>query len=247
MKRKIGILLFICSLIFLFAGIDFNLTGNIVREYFQSQFILMHLIGIFLFIGSIIMLTSKKSLDAIIIPTGAGTWDPVEKMYSADEERTKTALKHKRDLKGDRYFVISGYKGKGKKGIKEGQSYSIYKFLRKHGIKPSQMIVEGKSHDTLENVLYTLKKLKKKKEKNGIKKSWDIAFVSYPGHLERFEDFEEKAVKKGLIRKNDFKLKETSEDKHYEKFLLRQLFHKYKLATIGKYKSKKGGIKYLEK
>ena len=117
------------------------------------------------------------------------------------------------------------------------------------------MIIEGKSHDTLENVVYTLKKVKEREEREGVKRPWDIAFVSYPEHLNRFKDFEEEAVKKGLIGKNDFrfhkirtfpKWKNRREQRHnekeYESNPLRILTHKYKLMSIDRYKGKREDI-----
>ncbi len=251
MKKGIGGITLLFSVVLLSIGIG-GITGNVTGSYFQGRFLFIHIAGFVLLLVSILILTERKTLDAIIIPTGGGDWDYDEKMYSADRDRTKEAMKHKGELRKERYFVISGYKGKSKGDIREGQSYSIYKFLRRHGIKPSQMIVEGKSHNTLENALYTLKKLKDKKEKEGTKETWDIAFVSYPGHLERFEDFENEAVKKGLISQDDFrfhkiKTEETPDEKNYENSILRKVKHNYKLATMGRYKSKKGGIKYSEK
>lgn len=67
-------------------------------------------------------------------------------------------------LKDDGYFIISGYKGEDREEISSGQAYSIYKFLRKQGIKPIRIMVEGKSHDTLENVVYTLRKIRIEKK-----------------------------------------------------------------------------------
>lgn len=251
MRRKIpGVIFLIVSVTLLSIGME-GITGSTINNYFQGTFLFIHIFGLALLLASVLILTSRKTLDAIIIPTGGGNWDYDEKMYSMDRDRAKKAIEHKKELRGDKYFVISGYKGKSKEDIKEGQSYSIYKFLRRYGIKPSQMIIEGRSHDTLENALYTLKKLKEKKEKKGIEEPLDIAFVSYPGHLKRFEDFENEAIKKGLIDKNDFNFhkietKETPEDKNYEKSIMRILKHKYKLVTMEKYKSKNGEIKYLK-
>ena len=91
--------------------------------------------------------------------------------------------------------------------------------------------------------LYTLKKVKDKEQKQGEEKPWDIAFVSYSGHLKRFEDFEKEAIKKGLFDKNDFRFHkistgENKEEKGYENNPLRRLLHRLKLLTMGKYKLK---------
>ena len=71
--------------------------------------------------------------------------------------------------------------------------------------------------------------------------------------------FEEEAIRRGLIEKEDFefykirtfpKWKERKEqrpkEKEYESNTLRKLAHRYKLASMRRYKSKRGGIKYIE-
>ena len=183
MKRKIGILLFICSIIFLLIGIDFNLTGNFIREYFQSQFRLMHLIGIFLFINSIVILVSKKGLEAIVVPTGGIITENIERADEAGKNYDKDK---------NQYYVISGELED--KTLKNSGRTDIYRELRKYGIKPSQMIVEGKSSDSLENVMYTLKRLKKDTK--------EISFVSYPLHLKKFKYIMSKAKEECLAPKN---------------------------------------------
>ena len=249
-KNIIGTVLFVMGLAFLLEPASFNITGNVILENSQIGFSYFYIVGITFLFASMVIFASRQSLDAIIIPTGGGEWDPENQMYSQDRERAKTAIEHKKELKGDKYFVISGHKGEGKENIRKGQSYSIYKFLRRHGIKPSQMIVEGKSHNTLENVLYTLKKIKEREEKDGVKRPWNIAFVSYPGHLKRLEDFENEAVRKDLVDKKDFKFHKIStggytEGRAYERSPLRRLLHRYNLISMGRYKSKVGGIKYI--
>lgn len=248
-RKKIGLFLFGVSLILFSAGLMSSMTGGIIGAKIIN-FSVFQILGFCFFIGSLILLMSRQSLDAIVIPTGGGKWNPESQMYSEDEERAKKGFSEGEKLKKEGYYVISGYKGEGIKEMQGGQSYSIYKFLRNHGVKPSKMIVEGKSHDTMENVLYTLKKLKEKEEKNGVERPWNIAFVSYKDHLKRYNDFETEAIKKGLVNKNDFEFheiptNENSEEKDYETSPMRKILHRYKLATIGKYKLKDGGIKYV--
>ena len=67
--------------------------------------------------------------------------------------------------------------------------------------------------------------------------------------MKRFEDFEDASIRRGLIGKKDFifhkiKTKETPEEKDYEKSVMRKILHNYKIATMGRYKSGEGGIKY---
>ena len=238
-KRVIGIFGFVLGIFFILQNI--SITGNVISDYIQN-FSFQNIIGLAIIFISLFLLIERKSLDAI--PTGGGVFDEKEGMYSQDRDRARTALEHGGDLEEKGYFVISGYKGKNKKEISEGQSYSIYKFLRRHGIKPKDMVVEGQSHDTLQNVVYTLKKIKAKEQKEGDKRPWHIAFVSYPRHLERFEDFVEQAEKKGIVNKGDFIFhkiptgKNSEEEKRYENNPARRLSHLAKLATMERYKQK---------
>lgn len=144
------------------------------------------------------------------------------------------------------YYVISGEKGD-VKHLRDSQRYGIYKHLRKMGVIPNNMIVEGKSHDTEENLLYSLKKLSEKLEARPV----EVGFVSYPGHLNRFEDFYKKAIKKGLIDESDFvfhkiETDETNEEKAYEQNPARKVLHRYKIARVGRYRAEKGGIKHMK-
>jgi len=198
--------MFLLSIIFLSIGIK-GITGNIIKEYFQGDFLSLHIIGLVFLLVSFLILSSRKTLDAIIVSTGD---------EKSDIERPKKASKQKA-----KYYVISGEIDK-TRPIKEQQTATIYRELRKQGIKPSQVKIEGKSGDTLENALYSLKKLK------GMK---NIGIVSYPQHLKRFKYIINKAQEENLIPNNlnitYIPTKETSKDKIYG--FLGLLKEKYRL------------------
>jgi uncharacterized SAM-binding protein YcdF (DUF218 family) len=179
------------------------------------------ILGFIFLIGSFATSISRKNLDAIIIPTGPS--------FEECRERTIRAIKEYRG-KDTKYFVISGEKGKPK--LRESQRYGIYKELRKHNIKPSQMIIEGKSSDTLENALYSLTKLKKME---------NIGIVSYPKHLERFKYIIDKAKNEKLIPANIT----------IEYIPTKQTFIEWIYGTLAnikeKYRLKKGINKILKK
>src|SRR3972149_5631728 len=85
----------------------------------------------------------------------------------------------------------------------------------------------------------------------GITGPLHIGVATYHGHFRRFNEFHKKAVEKGLIGRADFRLHEiptpeTGEERRYESSLLRRLAHRFKLENIGRYKSKKGGVKHAE-
>ena len=147
-KNRIGIIFLFIGLIFLLAPISFSITGNVIGEDSELYFNPMYVLSLIFFIFSFIVFVSRQSLDAIIIPTGGGEFDFEEEMYSQDRDRAQKALRRENRLEKEGYFVISGYKGKTKEEIREGQSNSIYKYLRKHGDKPREIMDEGKTHDS---------------------------------------------------------------------------------------------------
>lgn len=178
LKNKLSVILLICALIFLMVEIKFSLTGNVTSEYFGGKLFLIRIIGFVLLFISILMLTTNKSLDAVIIPTGD--------LYERNIRRAKKGVE-----KSAKYYLITGYIDKNKP-VKESQIAEIYNELRKYGIKPSQMKIESESKDSLDNILYSLNKLK------GLKR---IGIVSYPEHLKRFEYIINKGKKEGIINK----------------------------------------------
>ena len=222
MKKQIGLITLLFSIALLSVGVK-GITGNVVAEYFQGRFLFGHFFGLILLFISIFLLTSKKSLDAIIIPTAGEKEEDLERTRRVKKVKTK-------------YYLISGEREEDKP-FKETSRATIYKELRKYGIKPSQMKIEGKSGDTLENTLYSLKKLK------GMK---NIGVVSYPQHLKRFEHIINKAKEENLIP-NNLKVTfiptdETSKEKIYGSLGL--LKEKYRLRygiTEGK-KHKTGWV-----
>jgi uncharacterized SAM-binding protein YcdF (DUF218 family) len=179
-KREKVLILFILSMIFFSLNFVPKINGNIIGT-FLNVLNIPSLLGIIFLMGSFAASVFKQNLDAIIIPTGNS--------FKEDRKRTIKAIEKYKE-EGTKYFVISGEKGKPK--LSESQRYGIYKELRKHNIKPSQMIIEGKSSNNLENALYSLTKLKEMET---------IGIVSYPKHLERFKDIINKAKKEKLIPK----------------------------------------------
>jgi len=224
-KRLIGILLLVCSVVLMFFGFDFNITGNFVKNYFEGNFIFIHILGfVFLFV-SVILLTSRKTLDAIIIPTGGETKEDIERASRAGKEKIKV-----------KYFIISG--GRGANPLPESERANIYRELRRHGIKPSQIKIEGKSSDTLENVIYSLKKFKDFKK---------IGIVSYPQHLNRFEYIINKAKEEGIINK-DVEIEKIPTKQTAKQFIygiLGNVKERYRLR-YGIRKAEEGGVGKFE-
>ena len=103
-----------------------------------------------------------------------------------DQKRLEKAMESYTGMKNKPYILISGE-------IPLQQVYSqMYKPLREHGVKHSEFIIERKSQDTLENFLYSIKRLKKKEINN-------IRIATNPTQYWRFKLFEKEAKKEGLI------------------------------------------------
>ena len=184
MGRKItGITFLIASLILLGIGIK-GITGNIINNYLQGKFLFMHLIGFALLLVAIVILTSGKSLEGVIVPTGSS--------YEADKERARGGIKKYEEDKS-RLVIISGTVDGGK--FIGSQPMKIYKEMRKGGVPKENFIFESKSHNTRENVLYTCEKLKEK----GID---EVIVVTDKPHAKRFEMLFNKAKKEGYAPKN---------------------------------------------
>ncbi len=242
-KLSIGLLFLGSSIAFLLISFNPTISGGVIN--INTGISPIFVAGLIFFILALAVFISRQTLEAIIIPTGT---------LEADILRTDTAVKEREKLKKTGYFVISGYYPHGNlEGIRKSQDYRIYKRLREYDPKviPAEMMVEGQSHDTLENTLYSLKKIKQRAEKEGRTGALDVGIVTYPDHFKRFKDFYKKAVERGLIGKGDFRLHEiptpeTEEDRKYEANPLRHLSHQFKLATMGRYRSERGGIKQAE-
>ena len=175
MKKLVGFL-FIC-LSFVFLSWKFIITGAVVgfaEGHFPGFFILF----LVFFIVGIFLLTSQRTLDAIILPTGNDF---------SGRLRTEKAIKTYARQK-TRKIIISGRRGK--KG--NSQADWMYDQLRKAGIREQDIERENRSVDTIENVLYSSKKF------GGAK---SIGVVTYPDHFRRFKIILDHAKKEGLVNK----------------------------------------------
>jgi uncharacterized SAM-binding protein YcdF (DUF218 family) len=224
MRRRNGlsILSLIASAIFLLISFKPSLTGGFIGINLDIS--PLYLISSVFFLVSILIFATRQTLDAIMIPTGT---------READKERTDKAVEEYYLGRGADFLLISG---RIDRPIETSQVYDIYKRLKGYGIKQEEVQVEGRSANTLENVLFSLEKLKKRGAK-------DVGIASNPMHLDRFEYIIEKAKESGIIDR-DFRVHrlETSEDlkqKWYE--LLAGLKYRYKLreGIPAEYKPKK--------
>lgn len=90
-----------------------------------------------------------KHRDAAIV-LGAALWN--NKPSPALRERLNTALQLYRTGRID-MFILSG--GLGKWGVDRTEAEAMKIYLKQHGVSPTKMLLEGKSRNTKENLLYT--------------------------------------------------------------------------------------------
>jgi len=194
------ILFFIGILLFVIPLTGFSINGAVigVSEIIPQDYFI--LAGAVLLVFSIMILTSESGLEkitseenrtAIVIPTGD---------EEANKIRAEAAVNKCRQISQDEkpYLFITGKLSKNDLGkIKpDAEVRDIYTVLRQEGeIKPSEMILEKESKDTLENFLYSLKKF----EEKGINK---IYLATNPLHYARFKMFEQEAKKQGYLDKS---------------------------------------------
>jgi len=159
--KKLSLVLLLVGFVFLFLSVDIIFTGAVIGTNIEIKNILFFVFSLTFFMASLILFVVNKSLESLVIPTGT---------LEADQKRVGTVMRsHSHTKEPKPYVLVSGEIQRDERGRpeKESQQYSIYKELREHyGLKPSDFIIEGKSRDTLENFLYSIKKLKRKKMVN---------------------------------------------------------------------------------
>ncbi len=221
-KNQIGLFSLATALFLLFSPIVFKFTGYFVNDSLYN-FSIKNIILILFLVASFVVLVIKSGLDVLVIPTGPDHQENVERADRAIKEYKKN---------GAKYFLISG-KIADDRILKNSRRADIYRRLRKAGIKPKQMKIEGKSSNTIENILYTLDKLSK--EDGPLK----VGFVSYPGHLRRMKDIYDKAVKENMVDPERIQFEkvetaETPEERAYEAYPVRKFFHRLLVGKIKK-------------
>ena len=186
MKKLPFVFLFI-GFVFLFLSVNVTFTGAVTGTYIKITNNLFFIFSLASFIVSFVLFVVNKSLESLVIPTGT---------LDEDEKRVETAMRSYTHTKEPRpYVLVSGEIQRNEKGKpkKQSQQYLIYKELReRYQLKPSDFIIEGKSKDTLENFLYSVKKLKRKGVNN-------MKIATNSTQYWRFKLFEREAKKEGLI------------------------------------------------
>jgi len=184
--KKIFLTLLLVGFVFLFLSVDTTFTGAVIGADVKITNTLFFIFSLIFFASSFVLFVINKSLESLVIPTGT---------LEADQKRVETAMRSYTRTKNKPYVLVSGEIHRDEKGQaeKESQQYSIYKGLREnYGLKPFDFIIEGKSRDTLENFLYSIKKL----ERKGIN---HIKIATNPTQYWTFKLFEREAKREGLV------------------------------------------------
>ena len=181
-KFAIGFFFLLIAIVSLLFSFNQSMTGNAIGTNGNTSY--FYLISLISFIFSFLILTSRQTLDAILIPTGD---------LSPELKRTRRAYE---EGGKDQIYLISGRIDRPL--TPERENYRIYKQLREHGVPVRNIKIEAKSGTTLENVLESLKKLKQMG-------AHDVGIASYRTHLDRFEYVINKAKEEGLIGE-DFRI-----------------------------------------
>jgi len=185
--KKLSLSFFIMGIFLIISSFNPSITGAIIGTEVNLSRYALFVFGLTLMCVSSIMYLRSKSLEAIIIPTGGN---------ALNEKRIKAAMEDYASERGDKpYVLVPGLIDRDSKGRVDPktQQYKIYKELRdRYNLKPSDMIIEGKSTDTLENFLYSLDKLKKKNVNH-------LRIATSPTQYWRFKLFEDEAKEEGLI------------------------------------------------
>jgi len=205
--NKIGVIVFFISIILFGISFSQTITGNVFSEN-VSEINWLRFITIGLFIISLFMMSMRKSLDMLIIPTGGKT---------QNDQRVKRALEEDKK-RGIDYYLISGVKDT--KELKNTQRADIYNQLREYGIPPKRIKVSG-GENTNENAEEAVKKIK------GMENLHRIGIVSYPAHLDRFKQAIEK-YKSDLPKGIEFERVETEQTAKQGAYsFLNNIYQKY--------------------
>ena len=224
MKKVIAALLLIAGFAMIFSAGRVGVTGDSISSG-SGAISFAEIEGLIIIFVSIAIFVSRKSLDAIILPTGR-----------EDILRARKGAESKEALRPEGYYIISGVQDTQK--LKDSHRYKMFRELENYGISPRQMSIEGDSKDTGENLVNSLKRIKGIYEKGSRKEGpINVGIVSYPQHLRRLMDFYEARIKDGTFGKNDFRIykirtEESLKNKLYEISLPQILLHNYKLNSI---------------
>lgn len=188
MKKVFGFPLLGLSLFFLIWRIKFDFTGNFINNYFSSGFMIIHILGILFLVGALGILVEGKGLEGVVVPTGPS--------YRADHQRALGGVK-KYDENRSSLVIITGEmnNSKSERSFIGSQPMRIYKEMRKSGVPRDHFVFESLSHNTQENVLYILEKLKEKKIN-------EITVITDKPHAKRFEMMFNKSKKQGIAPEN---------------------------------------------
>ena len=183
--RILALAFFMAALAIMFLGSPSSLSGYAVYSgsyHAQSYF---YLLSVVFLVISFLLFTYRRTLDVLMIPTEAST--------TRIRAKSRTAAKWYKEH-GAKVIVASGGEMPFLDRAYKNEAEVVRDELRKAGVSDSHIYVEGNSRDTVENVIFTLRKMYARGEHVR-----DIGIVSYPSHLDRFETIIKDGQDKGDI------------------------------------------------
>jgi len=178
-----------------------SITGNVILSNGIGPSIGVFISVMFL-AAAMVLMVSKVSLDAILIPCS--------NEEGLTQKRAKRAVKAHTEYPGA-LIVASGGNTPGLNPNYSSEAHIAYEELRKAGIKPKYMKMETHSKDSIDNIKLSLKKIP------GAKK---IGIVSNRHQIERLERIIDKGKEEGAIpedlRVYGIKTHESLKERIYE-------------------------------
>ncbi|MCK5624679.1 hypothetical protein KAI04_02460 [Candidatus Pacearchaeota archaeon] len=204
MKKISGFILLILAFIVFFFE-KFSVTGNIIKDNFNMNFLPLNLIVIGLLLASILIFTSKKSLDYLLIPDGS---------EGLLKKRKQTTIKEFERREGNikKVYIMKGKDSeedilKLGKMLKGGERVGIVTFPE-HYLEYRELIRKAKRDHRFPKFV-KVKKVNTREPGKDFPEKWYNLKESIYGHLGLWEE---------KLKKRKLDYVENRNDKFYRKF-----------------------------
>jgi len=204
LAKKLAFLSLFISLVLILIGVDFNITGNFINNYFIGRFSILHFIGLFLFVSSLIVLISKKSIDYLLIPDGSEKlreqrdYRVMEELIKRHGDVGEIYLMDGKDSEEDILYLGKKLKGGEKIGfVTFPLHYQEYKTLikkaQKQGKFPKNVNIEPiNTKQTSKQFIYGIMGLIEEKLKN---RKMDFVESRNEKYLPKIKEFIKKIIR----------------------------------------------------
>lgn len=179
-KKVFGVLFLIFGIVLFSLHFNFNVTGNIVKDFF-SGISFLQILGLAFLVTGALLFIENKGLEYLAMPTG---WNELNK------ERIEAAKKESDKHQFDK-IIITGHVDPNEFKGRWSHRQKIYRAMREYGIPKEQIkIVDG--IDSEEDVLYLGKFLK----------PGDTLYLdTFPIHYQEYKAIINKGVRDGVFPK----------------------------------------------